>query len=80
MAYNMSVAEEEIWGKWRALPGLKKREVVDFIEFLAQKDMPKIRRRSLLGALAYLNTHFTAEDLKEARREMWGEYVEEERP
>lgn len=76
----MAVAEEEILGRWRALPERKKQEVVDFIEFLAQQEKPKPPRRSLLGALAHLNTHFTAEDLKEARREMWGEYMEEERP
>lgn len=74
----MAVAEEEILGKLRALPENRKREVVDFIEFLAQKDTPKIPRRSLLGALSHLNIHFTAEDLKEARREMWGEYMDED--
>jgi hypothetical protein len=76
----MAVAEEEILRKLRTLPDSKQQEVVDFIEFLAQKDKPKIPRRSLLGALAHLNTHFTAEDLKEARREMWGEYMEENKP
>ena len=76
----MAVAEEEILGKLRALSDSKKREVVDFIEFLAQKDKPRIPRRSLLGALAHLNMHFTTEDLKEARREMWGEYMEEDKP
>lgn len=76
----MAVAEKEILGKLRALPDIKQREVVDFIEFLAQKDKPKTPRRSLLGALAHLNTHFTAEDLKDARREMWGEYMEEDKP
>lgn len=74
----MAVAEEEILGKLRDLPDKKKQEVVDFIEFLAQKNKPKTPRRSLLGALSHLNIHFTTEDLKEARREMWGEYVEVE--
>lgn len=75
----MAVAEEEILGKLRKLPDIKKQEVVDFIEFLTQKEKPNIPRRSLLGALAHLNTHFTVEDLKEARREMWGEYMEEDK-
>ena len=79
----MAVAEEEILGKWRTLPDVRKQEVADFIEFLAQKDVPqkdqsKMPRRLLLGALVHLNTHFTAEDLKEARREMWGEYMEKQ--
>ena len=76
----MAVAEEEILGKLRALPDNKRREVVDFIEFLTEKETPKTPRRSLMGALSHLNIHFTAEDLKEARHEMWGEYMEEDKP
>ena len=75
----MAVAEQEILDKLRTLPEIKKQEVVDFIEFLAQKNKPSTPRRSLLGALSHLNVHFTTEDLKEARREMWGEYMEEDK-
>ena len=74
----MAVAEEEILGKLRTLPELKKREVRDFIEFLAEKEKPKTPRRILKGALAHLNIHFTTEDLKEARREMWRGYMGED--
>lgn len=75
----MAVAEEELLDKLRTLPDNRKQEVADFIEFLVQRDKAKTPRRSLLGALSHLNQQFTAEDLKEARREMWGEYMEEDK-
>jgi len=53
----------------------KQKEVLDFVRFLQQKTVTKHPRRSLLGALAHLNIHVTAEDIAEARREMWGEYM-----
>ena len=65
-------------GKWQQLPAMQKQEVIDFIEFLAQKNPLQNPRRSLKGALAHLNIHFTVDDLNEARREMWRGYMGED--
>ncbi|MDQ3321349.1 MAG: DUF2281 domain-containing protein [Acidobacteriota bacterium] len=62
----------------KKLPAEKKQEVLDFAEFLVQKNEPKKPRRSLKGALADLNIHITEEDIREARREMWGGYMKED--
>ena len=71
--------EESIVEKLRKLPLEKQREALDFVEFLEQKiTMPQLPRRSLKGALAHLNVHITAEDIHEARREMWRGYMRED--
>lgn len=74
----MAVVEEEIVGKWLKLPRAQRQEVLDFIEFLAQKNPTPPTRRSLKGALSHLNIRFTREDLEEARREMWPGYLGED--
>lgn len=74
----MVVAEEEIVGKLQKLPRAQRQEVLDFIEFLAQRNPVKPTRRSLKGALSHLNIRFTREDLEEARREMWPGYLGED--
>ena len=71
--------EETIVEKLRKLPLEKQREALDFVEFLERKiTLPKPPRRSLKGALAHLNIHVTAEDIHEARREMWRGYMLED--
>ncbi|MEP7342291.1 MAG: DUF2281 domain-containing protein [Acidobacteriota bacterium] len=71
--------EESIVEKLRKLPLEKQREALDFVEFLEQKiTVPKLPRRSLKGALAHLNVHVTAEDIHEARHEMWRGYMRED--
>jgi hypothetical protein len=74
----MAVAEEEILGKLQKLPRAQRQEVLDFIEFLTQRNSAQPTRRSLKGALSHLNIRFTREDLEEARREMWPGYLGEE--
>jgi hypothetical protein len=63
--------------KLQALPYDKQREVMDFVEFLAEKNRPSRPRRSFLGALAHLNIPCSEEDIAEARREMWGNFPRE---
>jgi hypothetical protein len=63
--------------KLQALPYDKQREVLDFVEFLAEKHRPKRPRRSFLGALAHLDIPCGEEDIAEARREMWGNFPRE---
>lgn len=63
--------------KLQALPYDKQREVLDFAGFLEQKALPKLPRQSFIGALAHLNISCSAEDIAEARREMWGNFPRE---
>ena len=71
--------EGTIVEKLRKLPIEKQQEALNFVEFLEQKTIaPKPPRRSLKGALAHLNIHVTAEDIHEARREMWHGYMRED--
>jgi len=58
--------------KFRDLPPEKQKEVLDFVDFLKEKNLTKKPRRSLLGLWADLNVHITEEDIAEARREMVG--------
>ncbi|MGH9899404.1 MAG: hypothetical protein ACRD4L_11215 [Pyrinomonadaceae bacterium] len=65
-----------------SLPIEKQREVLQVIESLventAQETAPQTERRHLLGSLEHLNITLTDEDIKEARHEMWGEYMRED--
>jgi hypothetical protein len=66
--------EEQLLEKLRDLPPEKRKEVLDFVDFLMKKSTAKKPRRSLLGLWADLNFHVTEEDIAEARREMWGNF------
>ena len=73
----MSTAEA-ILEKLNALPADKRAEVLDFAEFLQDK-LAKERRtpwRSLRGVLARDGFSISAEEIDEARREMWGDWIE----
>jgi hypothetical protein len=66
--------QEQVLEKLRDLPPEKQKEVLDFVEFLKEKNGAKKPLRSLLGLWADLNFHVTEEDIAEARREMWGNF------
>lgn len=70
--------EETVLENVRRLSAERKQEVLDFAEFLLQKDSPKKPRRSLKGALAHLNIQVTDEDIRESRCEMWRGYMKED--
>jgi len=63
--------EQQVLEQLRDLPPDKQKEVLDFVDFLQEKNSRKKPRRSLLGLWADLNTHVTEEDIAQARREMW---------
>jgi len=68
--------EEDVMARMRSLPPEKRKEVLDFVEFLAHQaanDSPK-PRKSLYGLWANLKVDVSPEDLAEARREMWGNF------
>ncbi|MCP9493158.1 MAG: DUF2281 domain-containing protein [Pyrinomonadaceae bacterium MAG19_C2-C3] len=71
---------EEAMSKMGSLPYDKQQEVLDFVEFIAQKSesQNKIPRRSLRGLWADLGLEVTAEDIDEARREMWSNFPHED--
>jgi hypothetical protein len=66
--------EEKVLEKLRNLPPDKQEEVLEFVDHLKEKNGAKAPRRSLLGLWADLDVHITAEDIVEARREMWGNF------
>lgn len=69
---------EEIQATVEKLPPHLRLKVLDYSETLKRAADAERRtpRRSLMGALEYLNVKITAEDIDEARREMWGEWME----
>ncbi len=74
---------EQISAEVAALPLAQQREVLSFIEALEQRaqadaESPTARVNRLKGITAGPGTQLTLADLREARREMWGEYVERE--
>jgi len=64
-------AEQSVLERLRLLPPERRREVLDFVEFLLAKTQSEPPRRSLLGLCADLGVHITAEEIDEARAEMW---------
>ena len=60
------------------LPIERQREVLDFAEFLQQREKSsgKKPRKSLKGLWKGVN--ITAEDIDEARREMWGNFPKDD--
>jgi hypothetical protein len=67
--------EEAIVEKLRALPRDKQEEVLDFVEFLHQKDMlARGVGRSLKGIWSDLEIDISEEEIRQARREIWGSF------
>ena len=66
--------EQDIVSKLQKLSRERKLEVLDFLDFLGKKQMPKRSLRSLKGLWADLGVHTTEDDIVGARREMWGSF------
>lgn len=69
--------EEQVLEKLRHLPPEKQKEVLDFVDFLKEKNGTAKPRQNLRGLWAGLNIQITEEDIAEARREMWGSFPRE---
>ncbi len=66
--------EQQVLQKLRELAPEKKKEVLAFVDSLAQEsDGPK-KLRGLEGIWEDLNIEITDEDIGQARREMWGNF------
>lgn len=66
--------EEQVLEKLREFPPEKQKEVLDFADFLKQRNGSPNPLHSLEGLLADLNIDITEEDIAQARREMWGKF------
>ncbi len=66
--------EQVVLEKLRQLPVEKQQEALDFVAFLESRQTAPVSRRNPIGLLADLNIDVTAEDIAEARREMWGNF------
>ena len=67
--------EQQVVEKLRDLPPEKQKEVLDFVDFLKEKNVgPKKPLRSLRGLWADLKINITEEDIAQARREMWSNF------
>ena len=71
--------EQTVIEKLKSLPPPQQQEVLDFVEFLNQKNSGHQPRRSLEGLWADLGLSITEEDVAEARQEMWRNFPREDR-
>jgi hypothetical protein len=68
--------KQSVLEKMRSLSVEKQQEVLDFVEFLTQKNQVKPQGLPLKGLWADLNVQVTLEDIAEVRQEMWGKFPE----
>jgi len=66
--------EELVVEKLRGLAPDQKKEVLDFLESLQEKKGSKRPLQGFHGLWADLGVEITAQDIAEARREMWGDF------
>ncbi|MGH7998738.1 MAG: DUF2281 domain-containing protein [Brasilonema sp.] len=66
--------EQAVLEKLRQLPVDKQQELLNFAEFLYQKNIPKTPLRSVRGLCADLKVDITEEDIAQARQEIWGNF------
>jgi hypothetical protein len=78
LSLQHSSLPDRVAQKLHSLPYEKQQEVLDFVEFLAQKSQPKRPRRNVRGLWADLDIKVSDEDIAEARREMWGNFPRED--
>ena len=70
--------EQELVAVFNQLPYGKRQELLDFAQFLRSKEpTPSQPRKSLYGLLADTPS-ISAEDIDEARKEMWGNFPRED--
>jgi len=70
-------SEEVLLEKFKVLPVNRQQELLDFAEFLEQKEAVKKPRVSLKGIWADMNVNISDEDIREARNEMWRGYTKD---
>lgn len=66
--------EQAVLEKLRALSPDQQQEILDFAEFLQQKNLTKKPLKSVKGLCANLKVDITEEEIAQARQEMWGNF------
>lgn len=66
--------EQQVIEKLKELSPDKQKEVLNFVDSLADKGGPAEKFRGLEGIWADLDIDITEEDIAQARREMWGSF------
>jgi hypothetical protein len=68
--------DQTILQKMRELPLERQQQVLDFIEFMTRKEAAQTqrKRRNIIGLLSDFGTDITVEEIRELRREMWGNF------
>ena len=66
--------EQPMVERIRRLPPDRQQAVEQFIEDLERHTQAEPRRHNPMGLCADLNEHITAEEIDEARHEMWGNF------
>ncbi len=69
--------EQTVLDKLRHLPPEEQREVLDFVEFLHERRR-QTPFRGVKGLWADLDVQIGADEIDEARREMWGRFLRED--
>ena len=72
--------EQTLLRQWRSLKPEQQRATLDFVEYLHSKTPTKQPRRSLLGLCAVPYVRISAEEIAEARREMWEDFPRDIEP
>ena len=70
--------QQAVSAKLKSLPPEKQIEVLDFIEFLQQKNRGNGKRHSLKGLWADFNIEISEQDIAEVRKEMWEKFASED--
>jgi hypothetical protein len=72
--------KEALEEQLRDLPVEKQQEVLDFAQFLGAKfgeEVPRKPLKSMRGILKHTGISISAEEIDEARKEMWGNFPRE---
>ena len=78
---SILVSEQTLLRRWRTLNPDQQKTALDFVEFLGQKpNKPKQQRRDLLGICATPGLRISAEEIDEARTEMWDNFPRDLEP
>lgn len=73
---NQDALEKEVVQAFRALPPEKKREALDFLEFLRNRTS-KESRSSLKGLWKHLQIDLSDQDIADSKREIWASFPRE---
>ena len=66
--------EERLVEKLKNLPQIRKAELLDFVEFLEQKEKVRKPLKSLEGIWGDLDINISDKDIDHARRELWSNF------